>query len=124
MRRSVAESILWLQLGLYFLRRSFQRPNANNVAKQPIAMYPTICISISFLYNKKYTARIQPKLVKHLLRIASEPNRTFNIRTIRTMASKCKMQSKSKMRLKVADPPKNRLKIDQALLKINRREMV
>ena len=121
---TAAESILWLQLGLYFLRRSFQRPNANNVAKQPIAIYPTTCISFSFLYNKKYTARIQPKLVKRLLRIASEPNRTFDIRTIRTMHSKSKTTSKSKMHLKIADLPKNRLKIEPFLLKINGREMV
>jgi len=71
-----------------------------------------------------YCYKIQPKVKISLLRIASEPNRTSYIRTIRTMTSKSKMASKSKMRLKIADPPKNRLKIDLARLKINRREMV
>ena len=71
----------------------------------------------------KYSFRIQPKLGKHLLRIASEPNRTTYIRTIRTMHSKSKFASKSKILLKIANPPKNRLKIEPILLKINGREM-
>lgn len=70
-----------------------------------------------------YCYKIQPEVKISLLRIASEPNRTSYIRTIRTMTSKSKMASKSKMRLKIADPPKNRLKIEPILLKINRREM-
>ncbi len=70
-----------------------------------------------------YCYKIQAKVKISLLRIASEPNRTSYIRTIRTMTSKSKMASKSKMRLKIADPPKNRLKIEPILLKINRREM-
>jgi hypothetical protein len=71
----------------------------------------------------KYSFRIQPKLGKRLLRIASKSIRTFNIRTIRAMQSKSKHASKSKILLKIADPPKNHLKIDLARLKINRREM-
>ena len=71
-----------------------------------------------------YCYKIQPEVKISLLRIASEPNRTTYIRTIRTMTSKSKMASKSKMRLKIAMAPKNRLKIEPILLKINRREMV
>lgn len=70
-----------------------------------------------------YCYKIQPKVKISLLRIASEPNRTAYIRTIRTMHSRSNMASKSKMRLKIAAAPKNRLKIDLARLKINRREM-
>ena len=117
---TAAESILWLQLGLYFLRRSFQRPNANNVAKQPIAIYPTTCISISFLYNMKHIARIQPDRAKCsgycLLSIARKPNRNLDIAPKSTYQSKNQNGYCSKNHLKITH---NGLKIAYILLKID-----